>query len=509
MYTHVHSDGHTYTLRYTIVFMSWTSDELAALLTRLRGRGGDSALVEVKRATGGVPRLAETLCAFGNMPSGGTIVLGVDETAGFTITGVSDVAAMEAAVASQARTAVTPPVQTEFEVVDLHGRQVLIVTVTGLPAVDKPCRTGGRAYLRQGDGDYVMSEQETAQLVALQDRPRWDSAAVGGSAVTDLDRPLLGAVLEEARASSRRLADRPDADVLRLKGVVTAGGQLTVAGLYGLGAYPQQYMPSLALTAAAAPAQPGQRLVDLAHLDGPLPDLLDQAVEWVRRNTRTGVVFDESGHGADQPEIPLVAVREFIANALIHRDLSPRTQSKRVEVRLYPDRLVISNPGGLWGVSSDRLGQPGGKSAVNEFLYDIGRLLRTQSGHRVIEGEGGGIREAEEALAAAGLPAPLFIDTGVSFTVIVYRQPPGPAADPTLRPVEHRGLAPVKNDHVVLQALADGAASSADLAIRTGLTRRQVKYAMDKLIDSGRVTVHGGQGRRSTVYSRCDSYSRV
>ena len=222
----------------------------------------------------------------------------------------------------------------------------------------------------------------------------------------------------------------------------------------------------------------------------------------MRRNTRTAVVFDQTGHGTDQPEIPLVAVREFIANALIHRDLSPRTQSKRVEVRLFPDRLVITNPGGLWGVSRDRLGQPGGKSAVNEFLYDIARLLRTQSGRRVIEGEGGGIREAKDAIATAGLPAPLFIDTGVSFTVIVHRSAPGSPAAPGTRPTNHPNLTPHTNEHVILQALAGGTASVPDLTTRTGLSRRQVKYALDKLISSGIVTVIGGQGNRSTVYHK-------
>ena len=481
--------------------MSWSSEELEELLAELRTRGGDTALVEVKRAGGGVPRLAETLCAFGNMPSGGTIVLGVDENAGFSVTGVSDVAAIESGIAAQARTAVNPPVHVDLDVVTADGHQVVIVTVEGLPAVDKPCRTGGRAYLRQADGDYVMSEQETAQLVALQDRPRWDNAPVEGSSVTDLDTNLVTSFLSDARASSRRLADRPDAEVLRLKGVL-AGERLTVAGLYGLGAYPQQYAPSLALTAAAAPSQPGQRVTDLAHLDGPMPDLLEQTVEWVRRNTRTAVVFDSTGHGTDQPEIPLVAVRELVANALIHRDLSPRTQSRRVEVRLRDDRLVITNPGGLWGISRDRLGEAGAKSAVNEYLYDIGRLVRTPAGHRVIEGEGGGIREAREALAAAGLPEPLFVDTGVSFTAIIYRRPVPVLSVPPATRGGTQSAPPVatRNETAVLSALSAGSAPVTGLAQRLGLSRRQIKYALDKLIASGQVRVTGGQGHRSTVY---------
>lgn len=478
--------------------MSWSSPELEELLSDLRTRGGDSTLVEVKRAAGGVPNLGETLCAFANMPTGGTIVLGVDEATGFTVTGVSDVAIMEAGVATQARTLLIPPAQTEFDTVAVNGKQVVVVTVLGLAAVDKPCRFRGRAYLRQADGDYAMSEQETAQLVAMQDRPRWDAEPVAGSSLRDLDEGLTDSFLKAARASSRRLKDLPDPEVLNLKGVMS-GDHLTLAGLYALGFYPQHFAPSLALTAAAAPEKKSERMVDLAHLDGPIPELLEQAMEWVRRNTRTAVVFDQSGHGFDQPEIPLVAVREFVANALIHRDLSWRTQSKRVEVRLLPDRLVITNPGGLWGVSRDQLGEPGGKSAVNEFLYDIGRLVRTTAGNRVIEGEGGGIREAKNALAEAGLPAPRFIDTGVSFTVIISRQPvsrPGPA-----RPLP----ALTNNEAAVLSAIEASGSAVPDLMTRTGLTRRQVQYALTKLIDAGRVVIVGGQGVRTTTYHRAPS----
>jgi ATP-dependent DNA helicase RecG len=437
------------------------------------------------------------------MPSGGTIVLGVNERDDFAVIGVSDTAVLEAGIASQARNGVVPPVQTDFDVVKLDRHEVLVVTVAGLPAVDKPCRYRGKAYLRQADGDYVMSEQEIAQLVALQDRPRYDAVSVANSSVEDLDKDLADRFLDEARASSRRLASRVDLDVLRMKGVISVEG-LTLAGLYAMGSYPQQFTPSLAITAAVIPDRGDRRLADLVHLDGPIPDLLEQTVEWVRRNTSSAVVFGADGHGNDLPEIPLVAVREFVANALVHRDLSPRTQSKRVEVRLLPDRLVITSPGGLWGVSHDKLGEPGGKSAVNEFLYDICHFVHTSSRHRIIEGEGGGIREARDALREAGLADPVFVDTGVAFTVIVFR----PEATPKISSVQAAtadGPPPVarsSNSQTLLTRLARGPAGITAMVTESGLTRRQVKYALDRLVNAGQVVVEGGQGNRFTVYRR-------
>ncbi len=403
--------------------MLWTSEQLEDQLAELRDRGQDSTDVEVKLGAGGCPALGDTLCAFGNMPGGGTIIIGLDEANGFEPVGVADPALIEQGVASQARNAVTPPVQVSFQEAVVDGAVLVLVSVTPLPSNQRPCRYQGNAYLRQSDGDYVMSEQEIQQLLALRERPRNDAKPVEGSTRHDLDQDLTREFVEAARRTSRRLADQPEDSVLLRKGVLAADGvRLTVAGLYALGAYPQQFVPSLSLTAAVTlDPRSGQRTRDLVHLDGPLPELLESAVAWVERNTITTVRFGDDGHGRDQDELPLVAVRELIANALVHRDLGPHTETKRVEVRLRADELVITNPGGLYGVSVQQLGTPAGKSAVNEFLYDICKLVRTSSGNRVIEGEGGGIREVQRALRAANMRPPKFIDQGVRFTVMVPR----------------------------------------------------------------------------------------
>lgn len=407
--------------------MTWTSATLDDVIRDLRARRGDTTTIEVKAAAGGCPDLGDTLCAFANMPDGGVILLGLDEESGFAAVGLTDVATLESGVASIARNAVSPSVACSFQTVQYKGNDVLVCTVPGLPLEHRPARYRGQAYLRQSDGDYVMSEQEVAQ-VELQKtqgfkRTHPDRASVEGATMADLDQGLLTAFLSSARASSRRHASASDAEILRRMGVLTASGdQLTVAGLYALGKYPQQFLPTLSITAAVQlPSGTAGRTRDLAHFDGPLPEMLDEALEWVRRNTRDIMGYDERGHGVDRPELPMLAIREIVANGLVHRNLDAVTDSKRVEIRLRDDRLVVTSPGGLWGVSEHQLGKPDGKSAVNVTLYEICKLARTLDGSRVIEGEGGGIREAMFALLDAGMRPAKFIDAGVRFTVVVSR----------------------------------------------------------------------------------------
>ena len=403
--------------------MNWTARQVQDLLRELREFGGDRTDVEVKEAAGGYPRLGETLCAFGNLPNGGLIVLGADEADGFAITGVTEPAKLIQQLAAEARDAVVPPVHVEAHVVSVGGRHVVVAEVDGLPLTDRPCRYRKKAYLRQADGDYAMSDQEVAQIELLKatHRPRHDSRVLMGSGINDLDAKLVQSFAAEARASSLRLSDLDATTILARKGVVEAtSGHVTLAGVYGLGVYPTQFEPSLTITAVAEDTRdPTVHNLDKQVFDGPLPDLLEDAVAWVMRNTRTSVRFGPDGHGYDSREIPAVAVREIIANALVHRDLSEVTVGKDVLIRLTSDRLVVTNPGGLWGVSADQLGQA--KSAVNVVLHDMCKLLRTRGGARAIEDEGGGIRAVQQSLRDAGLPTARFIDRGVSFTVILPR----------------------------------------------------------------------------------------
>ncbi|WP_394287726.1 helix-turn-helix domain-containing protein [Corynebacterium variabile] len=56
----------------------------------MRAFGDDFTLVEVKEAAEGLPEnLPETVCAFANMPQGGTVLLGVSQRQNFAVTGIA------------------------------------------------------------------------------------------------------------------------------------------------------------------------------------------------------------------------------------------------------------------------------------------------------------------------------------------------------------------------------------------------------------------------------------
>jgi len=482
--------------------MSWDDEDVRQLLDTLRSRNSDYTEVEVKRARDGIPHLGETLSAFGNMPSGGTIVLGLDEANGFAVTGVPDSSAAEQAIASQARQSVEPPLHVDFQTAFVDGRPILLADVQGLPLADRPCSYRGRAYLRQADGDYELSPQELQQLERAKligaEHPRDDLRAIEGSGIDDLDPDLRAAFVSGVRSSSPRLATADDQSILRAKGVIEPrGGRLTFAGLAALSRYPQQFAPSYAITAAVQlPRGSGARTRDLVHLDGPLPDLLDQAIDWVRRNTSTRIRYDDRGHARDENELPARAVRELIANALVHRDMSPLTEGKRIEIRLTDDDLIITSPGGLRGITVRQLGDLLGKAAVNQYLYEIAKFTRIRDGARVIEGEGGGIREVREALHAAGMSPPVFHDTGVMFVARISRHAFINADDLAWLAETASDLPLSDLQRALLVRLRHGEElTDSDVRRRFGVVDRETaQIALQTLVDNGVAVRHGSRG---------------
>lgn len=502
---------------------SLNEETVAHIVAALRRRGGDSTTVEVKSAREGTPELGPTLSAFANMPEGGALILGLDERNGFVPVGLTDIATLEQGIAGQARDAVIPPVSCSFSTIEFEGAPLLIVTIEGAPLEHRPVYFGKDAYLRQSDGDYRMSDLEIAQIELMKTQllhpTRPDLDPVPGTSQASFADDLVDPYVEAVRRRSRRLSHADTRDVLINTGVLCSDGEATLAGLYALGSHPQGRRPALGITAAVQiPRGGATRNKDLAHFTGPIPDLLDDVMRWIARNTPTDMGYDDRGRGRDFTALPMQAVRELVANALVHRNLDGITDNKHIEIRIRDDKLIITSPGGLRGVSLDQLGKPNGKSAVNPTLYDICKDLRATDGARIIEGEGGGIKEVREAVAEYGLPEPIFRDSGLAFTAILYWRPSAerhvdvgihidpagsPRKDPILSPanIDSQATATSKNADKIWPLLGDEQ-SLASLVELSGLSVTQVRWVLRKLIDAGYVQMLGKQGEKTTRYGR-------
>ncbi len=466
--------------------------DVTDLVNRLRASGGDGTAIEVKSAAAGLPQsLTESLSALANLPGGGLVILGLDERTGFTPVKLGDPQALKQGLASKAR-AYTPPVHLSIEEGTVDGEPVIVARVAECDPSAKPCRVAatGRAYLRGYDGDYELSALEEQAFMLQRRTPRFDREPVPGTSVEDLDPQLRSEWIRTARERDPvglgRFTD--ESELLRRAGIVSRSGELTMAGLLALGIHPQQWLPRYVIQLASrftTPSPDGVRAADVTILSGPIPALLAGAMSWARRIFSSAIVSSSDGDVRDRPEYPLEAFRELIGNALVHRDLADWSSGLAIEVRHLPDRLVIINPGGLFGITVDRLGAEAVSSPRNAQLLTICQYVRSpDDGNRVVEALATGIPIVTAALHDAHFPEARYVDEGIRFTVILRRH-------------ERRPRTPVTGRTAVRvwSALRDSGQAIDDLVEATGLAAPNIRRVLRDLRKRDLAEQLGGPGQ--------------
>ena len=234
------------------------------------------------------------------------------------------------------------------------------------------------------------------------------------------DEKRMNDYLSSVKNERRNLAENvSENEILELMGV-TSDGVPTLAGLMTFSKYPQTYFPQLCITAVSLPGTEmgstgtdGERFIDNKRITGAIPDMLDEAVEFVRKNSRTKTIIDENGKRTDKNEYPIKAVREAILNALVHRDYSRHTENVPVRIEMYRDRMEITNSGGLYGkITIDALGKVHPETR-NAALANMLELLN------VTENRYSGIPTMRMEFLNAGLPVPIFTVRHGEFKVIM------------------------------------------------------------------------------------------
>lgn len=491
------------------------SIDVPAQIEYLRAIGGDTWNIEAKAVAGGLPNsLDETLSAFANMPEGGLILLGVSEReGGIQVTGVADPQALMQQLGSKARQRLHPPVQLgAMEIQEVEGRNVVACIVPPQDPSLRPFRVGrnGPAFIRSADGDYKLSEPEVQVILAQMEPPRFDTRPVAGADIdTDLDPRLLKQYLKQQQTRAPRLRNMDRRELLIRTNVIDhETGLPTVAALYALGIHPQQFFPTLSVKARVLPdagEAPGVRLRNQREFAGPIPDLLDSTVQWIVDNIGSAVVFDDAtGHGRDVPELPLVALREVVANALVHRDLSPASLSGYINVVRKPGHVLVTNPGGLWGLTERQLGTTSPKTR-NPVLYEMCRSISTPDGNRVVEASATGIPTIRRALQQAHLAEPTFHDRVVSFDAKLSSTSLLSAADlDWLRSVPQLPHL-TTGQRVALVALHNGKelTNGEFRAEFPTMDSTEARRQLQELVRFGLATTRGERG--STVYVRPDA----
>ncbi len=425
-------------------------------------------------------RLSDHLCAFANYPGGGYLVFGITDDG--TLKGVasSDIESIVNKLANLGRDAVEPMLQLDHEGVMYEGVRLLFVHIP--EALVKPVHLRSKpeteSFIRSGGTTRKASRQEVGSMMLNSKTLRWEDLH---------STPLLSdeEVLDALNANGI-LALLQKQPILNLAERLKWMNEASLIERHPSGG---AYITNLGAITAARTLSTFSELTNRAarvivyeglnkgqfrkQVQGQLGYALSFAnlIEFVSRELPASEVIEQALRKR-VPLYPTLALREIIANALVHQDFTVSGSGPLIEI--YDDRVEVSNPGRLLpSKSPERLigTQP---EARNE------KLARAFRRYGICEEQGSGLIKAGLQVEIYGLPPIRFEQQANHFKVTLL-------APRTFAQMSQTERLEACYQHAVLRYLSSSTMTNKSLRERLKMPEKQrsavslvIKEALDK-----------------------------
>ena len=392
--------------------------ELVTLLDDL-----ESDRVERKSSISDGKKIRQAICAFANdLPNHkkpGVLFIGVNDDGTCAHLPITDDLLLSlASIRSEGKILPFPVMQVNKRI--LNSCELAVVIVEPLDA--PPVRFNGRTHIRVGPRRATATSEEERRLTEKRragDLP-FDLRPFVSAQISDLDldgfqreylvSALAPDVLEENQRSlmqkltSLRFAT-PEPD-----------SHPTSLGILVVGKDPRQFIPGFYVQFVRFD---GDELTapirDQKDIGGSLISLLRYTDEVLQANISTATNITAQPIEMKQPDYPIVALQQFVRNAVMHRSY----EATNAPVRLYwfSDRIEIQSPGGLFGqVNRQNFGQ-----GVTDYRNP--HLAEAMKNLGYVQRFGIGIPTAQKELQKNGnLPAEFAIEDSY-LSVTIRRRP--------------------------------------------------------------------------------------
>ena len=441
-------------------------------------------------------RLVEHLCAFANYPGGGYLVYGISSDASLQGVSLANVEEITSRLVNLGREAIEPPLQLDHMGLHFRGCDLLFVSIPEAPS--KPVRRRGRpideSFIRSAGTTRTASRQEIGAMMLHSTTPRWEdlhaTLLLTNEQIFDLldvypvfsmlDRPQLVNEEEKLRwMEEEGFVERS----------ASGGGYITNLGAIATGRRLDAF-PSLERKAPRVIVYEGlnkattrqetigslgyaltfQRLISFVSALIPKSEVIERAL----RQTRT--------------LYPELALREIIANALIHQDFTLTGTGRLIEI--FDDRIEISNPGRL--LPSKRLDRLIGTQpqSRNEKLASAFRR------YKICEERGSGLLKAGMQMELYGLPPIRFEEDSNHFKVTLY----SPRTFAQMSAAERLNAC---YQHSVLQYFSSSAMTNKSLRERLKMPEKQrsmVSVLIQEALDANLI-VSANPGNKSKKFA--------
>ncbi|WP_369765325.1 ATP-binding protein [Flavobacterium sp. WC2429] len=275
--------------------------------------------------------------------------------------------------------------------------------------------SSGKVLIRITDNSVPISGEELTNLAAEKNAFQWELVSNGkinwiNANIVDISNFIED--IQKSKIVSDFIKDKSNDEILEYYQLITPEGFLTNLGIIWFGTSAQRARLSYPITVQYIVYNDLEEKIRKKdwhfHIHNPKELVLDIEKEAIELNYTS-----EISNGLFRKQIrnyPKEVIRELLINAIAHKRF---TISGDIFIEVYPDRLVISNPGGLpLGITKDNI--------LHERHRRNPHFIHTLHDLGLMEGEGSGYDLIYEKLARDIKPLPIIESTFNKTSVTIY-----------------------------------------------------------------------------------------
>jgi ATP-dependent DNA helicase RecG len=371
---------------------------------------GESKTIEFKEVFMCNQQVAKSFIAFSN-GAGGKLIIGVkDKTKEIIGISENDVLELPDRISNNIYDMCCPTIIPEIYVENIDGKNIMVVKI--YPGNLKPyyLKNKGKVngtYIRVGATNRLADEEMILELERQKRNISFDEESLYDYDFSDINFNKLKN--EFAGYTGKRLDDK---DLITLKLVKEENGKKYPTRAAVLLSGNNSIFEYARIRCARFKGNDIGEFIDQKEFDGSLHIQVENAMKFAMIHIeKTGKI--DGLKRTDEYLVPLVAVREALINAVVHRDYS--ISGSDIKFAVFDTRIEITSPGNLpKSLSVDEVIM--GRSEIRNKV--IARFFKEIG---FIEQWGTGLKKIINSCILLGLKKPEFIETGLFFKVIIFK----------------------------------------------------------------------------------------
>jgi len=285
--------------------------------------------------------IAKTIAAFINT-QGGDLLIGVEDNK--KIVGVENAEKMCATIQKMLVEYIQPIAPIFTQVVNYKKKDLILISVW--EGAKKPYQYKGKIFTRENDATKLSSVSNLTSLI--KDRKNadfhWERRTVLGSSLQDLDTEEINQTIALYKAYKPNSVIEDAEDFLIQMGLIQ-NGNLTNACMVLFGKKPTCFILQSKIRITIYPSTvSGDNFLNDKTFDGSIFQNITAILNFIEISFGKNIVVDGILR-KEKLNYPLIAVREGLLNAMVHRDYN--SVNGFLQISIFSDRTEISNYGGL------------------------------------------------------------------------------------------------------------------------------------------------------------------